>query len=58
MVLDRTKDGCFYFKYEHNKDYRQIQFKFWEAVGSMNPGNIVVSKIPIISTAVGIFFLN
>nr|CAG4650400.1 EOG090X0BCY [Sida crystallina] len=41
MVLDHTKDGCFYFKYEHNKEYRQIQFLFWDAVSSLNPGNIV-----------------
>ena len=43
MVLDHTKDGCFYFKYEHNKEYRQIQFMFLDAVSSLNPGNIVVS---------------
>ena len=43
MSLDHTKDGCFYFKFEHNKEYRQIQFTFWDAVSSMNPANIVVS---------------
>lgn len=43
MSLDHTKDGCFYFKYEHNKEYRQIQFNFWDSVSSMNPANIVVS---------------
>lgn len=43
MSLDHTKDGCFYFKYEHNKEYRQIQYSFWEAVSSLNPANIVVS---------------
>nr|CAG4637271.1 EOG090X0BCY [Ceriodaphnia reticulata]SVE73132.1 EOG090X0BCY [Ceriodaphnia reticulata] len=41
MSLDHTKDGCFYFKYEHNKEYRQVQFDFWEAVSSLNPANIV-----------------
>ncbi|XP_046447172.1 transcription factor 25-like [Daphnia pulex] len=41
MSLDQTKDGCFYFKYEHNKEYRQIQYDFWEAVSSLNPTNIV-----------------
>jgi hypothetical protein len=41
MSLDHTKDGCFYFKYEHNKEYRQIQYDFWEAVSSLNPTNIV-----------------
>nr|CAG4641952.1 EOG090X0BCY [Eurycercus lamellatus] len=41
MSLDHTKNGCFYFKFEHNKEYRQIQFTFWEAVASLNPANIV-----------------
>lgn len=41
MSLDHTKDGCFYFKYEHNKEYRQIQYDFWDAVSSLNPANIV-----------------
>nr|CAG4634995.1 EOG090X0BCY [Alona affinis] len=41
MSLDHTKDGCFYFKYEHNKEYRSIQNIFWEAVASLNPANIV-----------------
>nr|CAG4648156.1 EOG090X0BCY [Moina brachiata]SVE93198.1 EOG090X0BCY [Moina brachiata] len=41
MSLDQTKDGCFYFKYEHNKEYRQIQYSFWDAVSSLNPANIV-----------------
>nr|CAG4651240.1 EOG090X0BCY [Simocephalus serrulatus]SVE94435.1 EOG090X0BCY [Simocephalus serrulatus] len=41
MSLDHTKEGCFYFKYEHNKEYRQIQFDFWDAVSSLNPANIV-----------------
>lgn len=43
MSLDHTKDGCFYFKFEHNKEYRQVQLNFWEAVASLNPQNIVVS---------------
>nr|CAG4638662.1 EOG090X0BCY [Cyclestheria hislopi] len=41
MTIDHTKDGNIYFKYEHNKDYRQIQFSFWQAVGSFHPENIV-----------------
>nr|CAG4646493.1 EOG090X0BCY [Macrothrix elegans] len=41
MSLDYSKDGCYYFKYEHSRDYRQIQFSFWEAVSSLNPANIV-----------------
>ena len=47
MSIDRTKDGCIYFKYEHNKDYWQIQFQFLDAVASMNPANIVVSLFPL-----------
>ena len=43
MSLDHIKDGCFYFKFEHNKEYRQVQLNFWEAVASLNPQNIVVS---------------
>lgn len=50
MSLDQTKDGCFYFKYEHNKEYRQIQYSFWDAVSSLNPANIVVS--------IGMLFLD
>nr|CAG4643427.1 EOG090X0BCY [Ilyocryptus agilis] len=48
MSLDHAKDGCFYFKFEHNKEYRQIQFNFWDAVASLNPSNIValVNKYP------------
>ena len=42
MSIDHTKNGCFYFKYEHNKEYWQIQFQFLDAVASMNPANIVV----------------
>ena len=42
MSLDHTKDGCVYFKFEHNKEYRQVQMNFWEAVASLNPENIVV----------------
>jgi len=41
MSLDHTKDGYFYFKFEHNKEYRQVQMNFWEAVASLNPQNIV-----------------
>lgn len=48
MSLDHTKDGCFYFKYEHNKEYRQIQYSFWEAVSSLNPANIVVLLLDVI----------
>nr|CAG4642723.1 EOG090X0BCY [Evadne anonyx] len=43
MVIDQQqkKDGFFYFKFEHNKEYRLVQMSFWEAVASLNPQNIV-----------------
>nr|CAG4648821.1 EOG090X0BCY [Polyphemus pediculus] len=41
MSLDHSKDGLFYFKYEHNKEYRTVQLSFWEAVSSLDPSNIV-----------------
>uniref|UniRef100_A0A7N6FM46 Transcription factor 25 (basic helix-loop-helix) n=1 Tax=Anabas testudineus TaxID=64144 RepID=A0A7N6FM46_ANATE len=41
MTLLQTKDGVHYFTFEHNRDYQQIQFKFLDAVESMDPNNIV-----------------
>lgn len=32
-----------YFCYQHSKDYQQVQFKFLDAVESLNPNNIMVS---------------
>ncbi|KAL2088504.1 hypothetical protein ACEWY4_015403 [Coilia grayii] len=37
-----TRNGLHYFTFEHNRDYQQIQFKFLDAVESMEPNNIVV----------------
>ena len=46
MSLDGSRgNGQLYFKFEHNKEYRQIQLHFWEAVTSLNPDNIVVGDI-------------
>ncbi|XP_043937663.1 transcription factor 25 [Protopterus annectens] len=42
MRLLETKSGIQYFTFEHNRDYQQVQFKFLEAVDSMDPHNIVV----------------
>ncbi|XP_077993658.1 ribosome quality control complex subunit TCF25-like [Glandiceps talaboti] len=33
--------GCECFTFEHSKDYQQVQFKFLDAVESLNPNNIV-----------------
>ncbi|XP_068616879.1 ribosome quality control complex subunit TCF25 [Brachionichthys hirsutus] len=42
MTLLQSQDGAQYFTFEHNRDYQQVQFKFLEAVKSMDPNNIVV----------------
>lgn len=42
MTLLQSKDGIHYFTFEHNRDYQQVQFKFLDAVESMDPNNIVV----------------
>ncbi|XP_066570202.1 ribosome quality control complex subunit TCF25 isoform X2 [Amia ocellicauda] len=42
MSLVQTKDGVQYYTFEHNRDYQQIQFKFLDAVESMDPNNIVL----------------
>ncbi|XP_040904956.1 transcription factor 25 isoform X2 [Toxotes jaculatrix] len=41
MTLLQTKDGIQYFTFEHTRDYQQVQFKFLDAVESMDPNNIV-----------------
>lgn len=43
MKLLETKDGCQYFTYEHSLGYQNVEKKFFEAVDSLNPDNIVVS---------------
>lgn len=42
MALLQSKDGIQYFTFEHSRDYQQVQFKFLDAVESMDPNNIVV----------------
>lgn len=44
MTLLQSKDGIQYFTFEHSRDYQQVQFKFLDAVESMDPNNIVVRK--------------
>uniref|UniRef100_A0A672HG91 Transcription factor 25 (basic helix-loop-helix) n=1 Tax=Salarias fasciatus TaxID=181472 RepID=A0A672HG91_SALFA len=41
MALLETKDGIHYFTFEHGREYQQVQFKFLDAVESMDPNNIV-----------------
>ncbi|XP_040265495.1 transcription factor 25 [Bufo bufo] len=42
MSLLETKRGVQYFTFEHHRDYQQVQFKFLDAVESMDPNNIVL----------------
>jgi hypothetical protein len=42
MSIDHTANGCVYFKYDYNQKYSEVQFKFLDAVASMNPANISV----------------
>lgn len=44
MTLLQSKDGTQHFTFEHSRDYQQVQFKFMDAVKSMDPNNIVVRK--------------
>lgn len=41
MTLLQSKDGLQFFTFEHSRDYQQVQFKFLDAVESMDPNNIV-----------------
>ncbi|KAF6722648.1 Transcription factor 25 [Oryzias melastigma] len=41
MTLLESKDGIHYFTFEHSRDYQHVQFKFLDAVESMDPNNIV-----------------
>ena len=45
MILLESKFGIQYFAFEHSRDYQQIQFKFLDAVESMDPNNIVVNNV-------------
>lgn len=42
MQLVETRRGVQYFTFEHHREYQQVQFKFLDAVESMDPNNIVV----------------
>ncbi|KAK3085888.1 hypothetical protein FSP39_010034 [Pinctada imbricata] len=38
--LETANNGLQYFTYEHNHQYQQVQFQFYDAVESLNPQNI------------------
>ncbi|XP_051513292.1 transcription factor 25 isoform X1 [Myxocyprinus asiaticus] len=42
MSLVESNDCLQHFTFEHSRDYQQVQFKFFDAVESMDPNNIVV----------------
>ncbi|NXP44744.1 TCF25 factor, partial [Heliornis fulica] len=41
MQLLDTRRGVQYFTFKHHREYQQVQFKFLDAVESMDPNNIV-----------------
>ncbi|KAM6300611.1 ribosome quality control complex subunit TCF25 [Aegotheles albertisi] len=42
MQLVDTRRGVQHFTFEHHREYQQVQFKFLDAVESMDPNNIVL----------------
>lgn len=51
MQLVDTRRGVQYFTFEHHREYQQVQFKFLDAVESMDPNNIVVGceiRLPVL----------
>ena len=44
MSLVETKPHCQLFTIEHNRQYQQVQFEFWEAVETLEPQNIMVGS--------------
>ncbi|KAG8144244.1 putative Transcription factor 25 protein [Naja naja] len=42
MVLLETRRGEQHFAFEHNREYQLVQFKFLDAVESMDPNNLVL----------------
>ena len=43
MDMLGTEKGFAYFTFTHNQSYQELQFKFYEAVESLQPQNIMVS---------------
>lgn len=54
MTLLESKNGIQYFTFEHSRDYQQVQFKFLDAVKSMDPNNIVVNQSLFVCTTLGL----
>lgn len=54
MTLLESKSGIQYFTFEHSRDYQQVQFKFLDAVKSMDPNNIVVNQSLFVGTTLGL----
>jgi hypothetical protein len=46
--LDSDKDGNQMFSFEHSQQYQVVQRQFLDAVESMNPDFIVVSKVGVV----------
>ncbi|KAJ6657158.1 hypothetical protein lerEdw1_002747 [Lerista edwardsae] len=42
MKLLESKRGLQHFAFEHHREYQQAQFKFWDAVESLDPNNLVL----------------
>uniref|UniRef100_A0A8C8VK08 Transcription factor 25 n=1 Tax=Pelusios castaneus TaxID=367368 RepID=A0A8C8VK08_9SAUR len=42
MKLLETRRGVQHFTFEHHREYQQVQFKFLDAVESLDPNNIVL----------------
>ncbi|XP_062817767.1 ribosome quality control complex subunit TCF25 [Anolis carolinensis] len=42
MALLETKRGIQHFAFEHSREYQQVQFKFLDAVETMDPNNLVL----------------
>lgn len=45
MSLKETRGNLNFFVFEHNHQYQQVQFKFYDAVESLNPQNIMVKYV-------------
>ena len=43
-LVESTSNGINYFVFEHSKLYQKIQFEFLDAVESLEPQNVIVSR--------------
>ena len=56
MSLKETQGNIHFFVYEHNQQYQQVQFTFYDAVESLNPQNIMVNCDKLLSICKKILF--